>query len=149
MGILQARILEWIAMSSSKGSSHPVTEPRSPALQADSLLSEPPGKFVLMYHYYWCNGLKRLHWIILIFIFISLLYAVYIVDWPNSLFGVFHKLLQKYLNKLSGRPNVSATTSLSRSQPDSELGFQTQTSGCSAKGSSTSTSPTGWYHLPV
>ena len=33
MGILQARILEWIAMSSSRGSSWP----RSPTLQADSL----------------------------------------------------------------------------------------------------------------
>ena len=40
MGILQARILEWVAMSSSRGSSWP----RSPALQADSLPSEPQGK---------------------------------------------------------------------------------------------------------
>ena len=39
MTILQARILEWVATSSSKG----LSEPRSPALQADSLLSEPPG----------------------------------------------------------------------------------------------------------
>ena len=31
-------------MPSSRGSSHPGIEPRSPALQADSLLSEPPGK---------------------------------------------------------------------------------------------------------
>ena len=37
-GILQARILEWIAMPSSRGSSQPV----SLALQVDSLLSEPP-----------------------------------------------------------------------------------------------------------
>ena len=44
MGILQARILEWVAMPSSMGSSQPGMEPRSPALQADSLLSEPPGK---------------------------------------------------------------------------------------------------------
>ena len=40
MGILQARILEWVAMSSSRGSS----QHRSPELQADSLLSEPPEK---------------------------------------------------------------------------------------------------------
>ena len=39
-GILQARILEWVAMPSSRGS----PQPRSPVLQADSLLSEPPGK---------------------------------------------------------------------------------------------------------
>ena len=38
-GILQAAILEWAAIPISKG-----IEPRSPALQADSLLSEPPGK---------------------------------------------------------------------------------------------------------
>ena len=43
-GIFQARILEWIAIPSSRGSSNPGIEPRSPALQADSLPSEPPGK---------------------------------------------------------------------------------------------------------
>ena len=40
MGILEARTLEWVAMPSSRMSS----QPRSPALQADSLPSEPPGK---------------------------------------------------------------------------------------------------------
>ena len=39
-GILQARILAWVAFPLSRGSS----EPRSPALQADSLPSEPQGK---------------------------------------------------------------------------------------------------------
>ena len=39
-GILQERILEWVAMPSSRRSS----QPRSPALQADSLPSEPPGE---------------------------------------------------------------------------------------------------------
>ena len=39
-GLLQARTLEWVAVSSSRGSSRP----RSPALQADSLPSEPLGK---------------------------------------------------------------------------------------------------------
>ena len=38
------RILEWIAMPSSSGSSQPEIKPRSPALQADSLPSEPPRK---------------------------------------------------------------------------------------------------------
>ena len=32
-GILQARILEWVAMPSSRGSSHPEIEPKSPTLQ--------------------------------------------------------------------------------------------------------------------
>ena len=43
-GILQAKILEWVAYSFSRGSSHPGMEPRSPALQVHSLLSEPPGQ---------------------------------------------------------------------------------------------------------
>ena len=43
-GILQARILEWVAIPFSRGSSQLGIEPRSPALRADSLLSEPPGK---------------------------------------------------------------------------------------------------------
>ena len=43
-GILQARILEWIAFPFSRGSSNPGIEPRSPALQADSLPDEPQGK---------------------------------------------------------------------------------------------------------
>ena len=40
IGILQARMLDWVAMLSSRGSS----QPRSPALQGDSLRSEPTGK---------------------------------------------------------------------------------------------------------
>ena len=43
-GILQARILEWVAFSFSRGSSQPRIQPRSPALQADSLPAEPQGK---------------------------------------------------------------------------------------------------------
>ena len=43
-GIFQARILEWVAISFSRGSSPPGTEPESPALKANSLPSEPPGK---------------------------------------------------------------------------------------------------------
>ena len=35
-GILQARLLEWVAISSSRGSSQP-RDQRSPAFQADSL----------------------------------------------------------------------------------------------------------------
>ena len=43
LGILQARILEWVVISFSGDFPDPGIEPRSPALQADSLLSEPPG----------------------------------------------------------------------------------------------------------
>ena len=43
-GTLQARILEWVPFSSPGDVPNPETEFASPALQADSLLSEPPGK---------------------------------------------------------------------------------------------------------
>jgi len=45
-GILQTRILEWVAFPFSRGSSQPGIEPRSPALQADSLTAEPQGKSI-------------------------------------------------------------------------------------------------------
>ena len=44
-GILQARILEWVAISFSRGIfPNPGIEPGSPALQADALTSELPGR---------------------------------------------------------------------------------------------------------
>ena len=46
-GILQARVLEWVAMLSSSGSSRLKDRLRPPELQVDSLLSEPPGKPLL------------------------------------------------------------------------------------------------------
>ena len=39
-GILQARILEWVAFRFSTGASQPGIKPRSPAMQADSLPAE-------------------------------------------------------------------------------------------------------------
>ena len=42
--ILQASILEWMAFPFSTALPNPGIEPRSPALQADSLLVEPQGK---------------------------------------------------------------------------------------------------------
>ena len=43
-GILQAIILEWVAIPFSRDLPNPEIRPRSPALQAYSLYSEPPGK---------------------------------------------------------------------------------------------------------
>ena len=43
-GILQVWLLKWVAIPFSKGSSWPKVKPGSPTLQADSLLSEPPGR---------------------------------------------------------------------------------------------------------
>ena len=43
-GILQARILEWVAIPSPGDLPDPGIEPRSPTLQADALTPAPPGK---------------------------------------------------------------------------------------------------------
>ena len=42
-GILQARLLQWVAFPFSKGSFQPGDRTRSPAWQADSLPAEPQG----------------------------------------------------------------------------------------------------------
>ena len=48
-GIFQARVLEWVAISFSRGDlPDPGFEPRSPALQADTLPSELTGKALLI-----------------------------------------------------------------------------------------------------
>ena len=46
-GILQARILEWVAFPSPGDLPNPGIESMSPSLQADSLPAEPPGKEVI------------------------------------------------------------------------------------------------------
>ena len=48
VGFSQTRILEWVAISSSRDLPDPGIEPESPvspSLQADSLAAEPSGKF--------------------------------------------------------------------------------------------------------
>ena len=52
-GILQARILEWVAISYSTGSSNPGIEPTSPAdpeLAGGFFTTEPPGKPMVFYY---------------------------------------------------------------------------------------------------
>ena len=43
-GILRERILEWVAISYSRGSPDPGIEPMSPALAGGFFTAEPPGK---------------------------------------------------------------------------------------------------------
>ena len=43
-GISQARILEWVAISSSRGSAQPGIEPTSSCIAADSFTGEPLGQ---------------------------------------------------------------------------------------------------------
>ena len=63
-GILQARILEWLAFPSPGDLPDPGIEPRSPALQADSIPAEPQGKppFLLSLTniWFWSLGVTRL-----------------------------------------------------------------------------------------
>ena len=47
MGFSQARILDWVAIPSSRGSPHPGIEPKSPALAGGLFTTEPSGKPLL------------------------------------------------------------------------------------------------------
>ena len=49
-GILQARIVEWVAISYSRGSSQPGIEPWSPALAGRFFTTAPPGKPTLNFY---------------------------------------------------------------------------------------------------
>ena len=72
----QARLLEWVAISFSRGSSRPRDRTQSPALHADPLNSEPPGKhrelYLISYNKLWWKGsLKRIdlyiNWVTLLY----------------------------------------------------------------------------------
>ena len=55
-GILQARILEWVAFPSPGDLTDPGIKPGSPALQMDSLLTELSGKHVKVVEIYFGNN---------------------------------------------------------------------------------------------
>ena len=55
-GIVQAGILERVAISFSRGSSDPGIKPMSPALKADSLLSEPLGNLYIRVGHDWVTN---------------------------------------------------------------------------------------------
>ena len=74
-GILQARILEWVAVPFSRDLPNPGIEPRSPTLQADSLPSEPqgkpndefPDKYKDRLHYaYYCVSISKMKMVLLV-----------------------------------------------------------------------------------
>ena len=62
-GILQARILKWVAFPFSRGSSQPRDQTQSPALQADSLPAEYTHVYVITYVYFLTNLLLIKHFI--------------------------------------------------------------------------------------
>ena len=61
-GLLQARILEWVAFPFSRDLPNPGIKPRSPILHADSLPAEPQGKPKNT----GVSSLSLLHWIYLL-----------------------------------------------------------------------------------
>ena len=73
--ILQARILEWVAISFSRGYSNPGIKPVSPALAGGFFTTEPPRKpeFTMRYSLYSLGGFRKgrgtrdqianIHWI--------------------------------------------------------------------------------------
>ena len=91
LGILQARILEWLAMSSSRDLLDPGIEPVSPiapALLADSLLSETPKQTILLFLFpSLTDKLKNLYvknwswtWLVSVqFLFIPSLSKIYVL----------------------------------------------------------------------
>ena len=94
--ILQARILEWVAISYSRGSSDPGIKPRSPALLTISLSFDPPGNLTEKKGYFklWqVNSShqkkkeikpKRLEKILLIiYLFFGHKACRILVPWPN------------------------------------------------------------------
>ena len=60
-GILQARILEWVACPPPGDLPNPGIKPRSPTLQANSLPSETPGSMMLPVGFSWMPYLPRWH----------------------------------------------------------------------------------------
>ena len=90
-GILQARVLEWVAISFSRGSSRPGIEPRSPSFQADALTYEPPGKaFLSLPDILWNSAFK---WLYLFFSHLplaSLVFPAICKDSSDNHFAFLH-----------------------------------------------------------
>ena len=93
-GILQDRILDWVAFPFSRGSSQPGIKPMPPALQVDSLPAESPGKL------YPC-----------IIILISEAWLSVQVTFT----ALYHSL---YKAIIQGKPNVSRAASLTSFRDD-------------------------------
>ena len=70
-GILQASVLEWVAIPFSRGSSQPGIELEYPAFQADSLPAELPGKPILVGTSFEIPAWSSPRFVILIFSYFS------------------------------------------------------------------------------
>ena len=103
-GILQARILEWVAFPFSRGSSQPRGWSRSPALQADSLPAEPQGKppceydFMQFYHvlYHVTAGQSIYRTVIIIHLFFFFFSLFLLFFWEHLLFKSVYLYLMEH-----------------------------------------------------
>ena len=81
-GILQARILEWVAISFSRRSSRTRNRTRSPASQADSLLTELWGSPKSLHRYF----LSYFMIFLLIFLYFFLFISCFLFGWMLFIF---------------------------------------------------------------
>ena len=95
--IVQARILEWVAVPFSRDLPNLEIEPRSPTLQVDSLPTEPPGKPEK-------TGVGSL----------SLLQQIFLTQGLNQ--GLLHCKRILYPLSYQGNPNVSSMSAHLRQQ---------------------------------
>ena len=77
-GISQARILDWVAISFSRESSHPRVKPTSPALAGGFFSTEPPG--------------KPHHWVQIVLQSVRHVQLCIPMDWSTPGFPVLHHL---------------------------------------------------------
>ena len=104
-GIPQARILEYVAISFSRGSFQPGIEPRSSVLQADSLPSEPPGKpFLrnLLFHLFTLQHEPRQDMEKCLIHLSMKMSKVNMDDWEEQRFS-----LKRQLSSFTKQPNIS------------------------------------------
>ena len=93
VGILQIRILEWVAFLFSRDLPNPGIKPSSPALQADSLPAEPPGKPCCLPQR---NGILSLHKNLCTTVFITAKHwkqhkCLSVGEWTNKLWPIHRR----------------------------------------------------------
>ena len=142
-GIFQARVLEWVAISWKQDLPDPGIKPRSPALQADALPPERPGKHIISYQ----NGKillvasswKQPSWTLLswplamspLSSLISFLYFMgwfflklpFINNWRTIIYNVvFVSAIQQHESAFPLEPPTHLPSHLSRSSQSTKLG---------------------------
>ena len=107
--ILQARILEWVAFPSPGVLPNPGIEPRPPALQVDSLPTEPQGKPIVIISYIiWYSNR-------FIILFTQIMHKKYKIK--ENIFN----LRVQYLNNYNCTSYITTTFTLVSGHPEHEI----------------------------